>query len=108
QDDRAVRLVAHLHHDGALAQIVGNDALARETLAATTSAALACGLLRLRGADVPAQATERSALARLLAREAVLGQALILVEVDAAPDDALRGTPLVPALHHRTHSPHPP
>jgi hypothetical protein len=97
-DQLAARLASHLRQAGALAQLVGGDLLAREALAAAAAAALGCGLLRLRGADVPAPAAERAVLTRLLAREAVLGHAVVLVEVDATPEEAQRVTPLVQTL----------
>jgi ATPase family associated with various cellular activities (AAA)/Winged helix domain, variant len=96
--DTAARLASYLGREGTVAQVVDGDAVARETLAAAAGAALDRGLLRLRAADVPAPAAERVALARLVAREAVLGRAIVLVDSEGTPEDAARVTPFVRAL----------
>ena len=96
--EMAARLASYLGREGAVAQVVDGDPAAREDLAAAASAALDRGLLRLRAADVPATAAERAALARLVAREAVLGHAIVLVDADGTPEDASRLAPFVRAL----------
>jgi hypothetical protein len=97
-EETVARLAAHLCRAGTLAQVIGGDATVRESVAAAVGAGLECSLLRLRAADVPAVAAERAALARLLAREAVLGHALVLVEVEGVPEEAPRVAPLIQAL----------
>jgi ATPase family associated with various cellular activities (AAA) len=96
--EMAARLASHLGREGAVAQVVDGDPAAREDLAAAAGASLDRGLLRLRAGDLPATATERAALARLVAREAVLGHAIVLVDTDVTPEDVPRVAPFVRAL----------
>jgi hypothetical protein len=96
--DLAARLASHLGRDGAVAQIVDGDPVARENLAAAAGALLERSVLRLRAADVPATPAERVALGRLVAREAVLGHGIALVDADGTPEDAARVAPFVRAL----------
>jgi hypothetical protein len=96
--DLAARLASHLGRDGAVAQIVDGDPVARENVAAAAGASLERAVLRLRAADVPAAPAERVALGRLVAREAVLGHAIALVDADGTPEEAARVAPFVRAL----------
>ena len=96
--EMAARLAACLGRERAVAQVVDSDAVAREHLAAAAAATLDRGLLRLHAADVPAVPADRVALARLVAREAILAHAIVLVEADGTPEDAARATSFVRAL----------
>jgi ATP-dependent 26S proteasome regulatory subunit len=96
--EMAARLAACLGRERAVAQVVDSDAMAREHLAAAAAATLDHGLLRLHAADVPAVPADRVALARLVAREAILAHAIVLVEVDGTSEDAARVTSFVRAL----------
>ena len=96
--EMAARLAACLGRERAVAQVVDSDAAAREHLAAAAAATLDHGLLRLHAADVPAVPADRVALARLVAREAILAHAIVLVEADGTSEDAARVTSFVRAL----------
>jgi len=96
--EMAARLASHLGREGAVAQVVDGDPTAREDLVAAAGASLDRGLLRLRAGDLPATGVERAALARLVAREAVLGHAVVLVDTDGTPEDVPRVAPFVRAL----------
>ncbi len=63
-------------------QLRGPQPAELRAVAAAASAALGLTLYVLNAADVPAAASEREAMARLWEREAGLGDALLLIEVD--------------------------
>lgn len=63
-----------------VAQLSGGDTKALEAIARAVCSRLGTGLLRLRACDLPASAAERYALAHLLAREALLGNSVLLLQ----------------------------
>ncbi len=68
-----------------LVQLVGDDADGKRDTAAALAASLGMGLFSIAAAEIPANALERDALARLWEREATLLEAALLVEAgDAA------------------------
>jgi hypothetical protein len=76
---------------GPAIQLCGEEAAVKHAVSAAASAALGLRLYAIRAADVPAAASEREALARLLEREAVLnGTALLLDCQDPDDTDGLR------------------
>ncbi|MEP6762793.1 MAG: AAA family ATPase [Gemmatimonadaceae bacterium] len=66
-------------------QVTGADAGARLSMAASTCAILGCEGLLMRATEIPATNAERFALARILSREALLSQSVIVID---APDTA--------------------
>ncbi len=64
-------------------QLIGADAETRVVVAECVGAVLGSPTLLLRAADIPAPATERAALARLVSRESILSLALVVIEVAA-------------------------
>jgi hypothetical protein len=96
--ETAARLASCLGRERAVAQVVDGDGVAREHVAAAAAATLDRGLLRLHAADVPPVPADRVTLARLVAREAILAHAAVLVDADGASEDAARATPFVRAL----------
>ena len=76
---------------GPAIQLCGDEAAVKRAVSAAAAAALGLRLYAIRAVDVPAAASEREALARLLEREAVLnGTALLLDCQDPADTDGLR------------------
>ena len=82
----AARLAEHLASgDGSrVFQLTGSDPETRVAVAARAALAVEAGTLRIRGGDLPAPASERFALARLLGRETLLSRAVAVLE--ATPD----------------------
>lgn len=80
-----------------VAQVIGADAETRVVVAECIGAVLDSPTLRLRAADIPAVATERTALARLVSRESILGCALVVIDV-ATDADELRVAQFVRSL----------
>ena len=64
-------------------QLIGADAETRVAVAECAGAVLDSPTLLLRATDIPAVATDRAALARLVSRESILGRALVVIEVAA-------------------------
>ena len=80
-------------------QLRGPEPAELRAVAAAASASLGMVLYTLDAADVPAAATEREALARLWEREAALGNAVLLVEVeDTEPSRPVRAFIEAPAV----------
>ena len=80
-----------------VAQLIGADAETRVVVAECVGAVLDSPALLLRAADIPAVATERAALARLVSRESILSLALVVIDV-AADADELRVAEFVRCL----------
>ncbi len=70
-------------------QLGGSDPAGRRTVAAAACTALGFCLHALRASDVPVAAPERDSLARLWEREAVLGRAALLLELDEMEETEL-------------------
>jgi hypothetical protein len=69
----------------------GEDAATRALVAAAAASGIGAGLLVLRAEELPPAPADREPLARLLERELVLGQAVLLLEVgDGAPAELVR------------------
>ncbi|MEP6781470.1 MAG: AAA family ATPase [Gemmatimonadaceae bacterium] len=82
-------------------QVIGADASARLSLAASACALLGCEGLLIRATDIPAAISERHVLARILSREALLDQSVVVVD-GADKADAARVTALVELLRAPT------
>ena len=67
----------------AVVQLIGADPETRVAVAECVGAVLDSPTLLLRATDIPAVATDRAALARLMSREAILGFLLVVIEVAA-------------------------
>jgi len=78
-------------------QVTEADADARLSMAASACAILGCEGLLIHAADIPAVAAERHALARLMSRDAMLSQSVIVVDAPGN-DDALRVVPFVESI----------
>ena len=86
-----------------VAEITGSDIESRLAIAAAACAAIGSDGLLIRAADVPSSAPERFALARLVAREALLSGSAIVVDVSPDVDpsrvplfvESLRAAPVV-------------
>jgi len=76
----AVRRAASCLLDGGRVELSGGDRDARSRIAAAAAAAVGLLALELRAGDIPPSAAERMELARLLEREAVLGNALAVLD----------------------------
>ncbi len=97
-DDVASALAAHLEEQissgpaarSALttAQITGSDGESRFEIAAAACEAIGSGGFIVRAADIPALAAERFALGRLIAREALLSGAVIVLDASLDADAA--------------------
>jgi DNA polymerase III delta prime subunit len=87
-DELATTIARHIetNADTRLTQIIGSDASARLSMAASTCAILGNDALLVRSADILPSPIERFELARLLSREALLRGSLIVV--DALDADA--------------------
>ena len=68
----------------AAVQLVGGDRDTRLAIAGMVARRDDRSLVRIHAADVPAMATDRYALARLISREALLERAIVLIECDGA------------------------
>lgn len=65
-----------------IVQLCGNDQSGKRVVAAAACAVLGIELRTLRMADLPAAASERELLARLLEREALLSRSAFLIDID--------------------------
>jgi hypothetical protein len=75
-------------HQPPCVQVIGADSAARRTFGDVIAAGLRTVALCMRGADVPAAAAERAALATLVTREAKLRSALVFLDVAADADES--------------------
>ena len=88
---------------GTMVQVIGRDHDARLDVAAGAATTLGFSLIHVAATDIPADSVELATLARLVAREAILGRALVAIDVqsdDQGPavsafGDALGGPSIV-------------
>jgi hypothetical protein len=98
-DDVASALAVHLEaqtrsrpttaSDLTTSQISGSDGESRLGIAAAACEAIGASGLLVRAVDIPSSAAERFALARLVAREALLSGAIVVVDVSPGADGSL-------------------
>jgi hypothetical protein len=88
--DMAQAIALHLmqHRGARCVQLSGGDTGARDAVAVAVGAALGVDVLRVRAGSVPQAPAERSLLARLVTREILLRDGILLLDVSDLADDA--------------------